>query len=728
MIGAVLVVAQLVASAPKVDSTYASAALRAEIDKAVQSNRTIPTTLAGYRAHIESEVALIIVDTLGRERTGQIEQMGGTAHWRADSGFLAYIEGYRMQSAGVPMSMAGQMRNWAIPSLYGQRLLLGVSFEPPPEERSTRPRTRVQTRRDSTRAVHPFADDRERYYRFTGGDTIATIVVGTRRVPLVRILVHPRRELDINFAAFDGEVDIDAERHEIVRMRGRFVISERMSRLRGIGGAVIKATGLVGVAYGDFENSEHLGRYWLPKMQRVELQSANNFAAGFRFTFRTITHFADFEIDEAPAPEERVVSTRRRTVFAPADSLERFTGWRRELGSISASTSSNDFDDIAPPIWRADGPPRLSLFSSRLDRTVHFNRIEGLFTGGSGTLQFRDLSPGTVGSVWAGWAWSEHTVRGGAALSRGWRSSSVALVGERRLAPTQDFQRDFSDMGSSFGSFLASIEEWDWVDRTSLSLAHVRVVENLETGLLTARIGVARDNDVAATLTRGPISSRAFLPNRHARDGSYILGSIGYEFHPNVSGALLEPGLGATLRVEGGTGDLEWMRAEGSVSTRRYFGPLTFATRADAGIVLSKDPPPQTLFELGGVAARLPGYAYKEFAGDRAAVGVAYASYSLPIFRAPRRLGRWLVPGLSPGLMGGINAGWSELSTDAARAAVLEMGDGTDANALSRPTDGIRSTAFLGLTFFGTAVNVGYARPIDHPAPWRLTFRLGQGF
>ena len=147
--------------------------------------------------------------------------------------------------------------------------------------------------------------------------------------------------------------------------------------------------------------------------------------------------------------------------------------------------------------------------------------------------------------------------------------------------------------------------------------------------------------------------------------------------------------------------------------------------RLDGGIVVAKDPPPQTLFELGGLNGRLAGYEYKEFAGDRAGVGRAYAAYGFPILRAPYRLGRFLVPGLSPGLAVGLDAGWTELSTAAARAAVLEMGE---ANALSRPTERIRSTAFLGLTFFSNSLQVGIARPIDGPAPWRWRVQLGQGF
>jgi hypothetical protein len=399
------------------------------------------------------------------------------------------------------------------------------------------------------------------------------------------------------------------------------------------------------------------------------------------------------------------------------------------VGSASSSLSATDFDDIAPPQWRGDGPPRLRLFPSRFDRIVHFNRIEGLYTGLEAALEFRNLAPGTVARANAGLAWSEKTVRGGIGLSRAWSRSSAALVAERRLAGTQDFQRDFAGMGSGLAAFLSSIEEADWVDRQAATLSHVRVIQSLDHALLTLRVGVARDKDVAASLTHGPIvQSRDFLPNRHAATGGYGLVALAYEFHPNVTGELLQPGVGATFSVEGAEGELSWVRAEGSASVRRYLGPLTLASRIDAGLVHSDAPPPQTLFELGGIAGRLAGYEYKEFAGDRAAVGRAYAAYGFPLLRAPRRAGRWLIPGLSPGVAAGVDAGWAELSTPAARAAVLAMGDGTEANAVSRETGRIRSTATLGLTFFSNSLHVGMARPIDQRAPWKWVVRLGQGF
>jgi hypothetical protein len=226
----------------------------------------------------------------------------------------------------------------------------------------------------------------------------------------------------------------------------------------------------------------------------------------------------------------------------------------------------------------------------------------------------------------------------------------------------------------------------------------------------------------------GPVRRSVFFrPNRHAATGSYGIVALDYEFHPNVSGEFLEPGVGATLHLEGASGQLNWMRSEASVSARQYIGGLTVVSRVDGGVVFSSSPPPQTLFELGGIG-RLSGYDYKEFAGDQMVVFRSYALYGFPLFRAPHRIGRFMIPGLTPGVGAGIDGGWTGISTEAVSRAILALGDGSVTNAVSRATGRIRSTASFGLTFFGHSAHVGVARPLDQPAPWRWVFGIGQGF
>src|SRR3569833_125279 len=105
------------------------------------------------------------------------------------------------------------IRGWTVPSLYGERLSLGVYFN-----------RRSRGNRDTLVAVHPFARDRDTYYRFSGGDTVATLRAGNgRQIPIVRIHVRPYFRSASPLSAFDGVFDIDGERMQIVRMRGQFV-------------------------------------------------------------------------------------------------------------------------------------------------------------------------------------------------------------------------------------------------------------------------------------------------------------------------------------------------------------------------------------------------------------------------------------------------------------------------------------------------------------------------
>src|SRR4051812_8838441 len=164
-----------------VDSSYSSPALRALVSQAAAANRRAPDSLKSYTSRIETESSLLIRDTLGREHSAEIEQMATAARWERGGRYDLHVIGYRSQSVGVPYSTLSIVRGWTVPSLYGERLSFGAYF--------TRARPSRDT--DTLIAAHPFARDRARYYRFSGGDTVSTLRLGTRSIPIVRIRVHP---------------------------------------------------------------------------------------------------------------------------------------------------------------------------------------------------------------------------------------------------------------------------------------------------------------------------------------------------------------------------------------------------------------------------------------------------------------------------------------------------------------------------------------------------------
>ena len=211
------------------------------------------------------------------------------------------------------------------------------------------------------------------------------------------------------------------------------------------------------------------------------------------------------------------------------------------------------------------------------------------------------------------------------------------------------------------------------------------------------------------------------------REGGYGFASTTLELHPNVTGDYVAPGIGATLHHEIARGDLSWQRTQLGLAVREYLGQLSLALHGDAGMVSGTALPPQQLFELGGSEV-LPGYEYKEFAGDRAALVRGFASYRFPVLRKPIRVWRYYLPGLSPGIGASAQGGWAEISSPAAATAVRLLGVDSSGSAVSRPTNGMRATLGAGLTFFSDFMHIGAARPVDRAASWRFVFGFGSQF
>jgi hypothetical protein len=703
-----ILAAQLARSVPARDSTYATPALREVIARAAVANHVPPAALRGYRSHIESELSLMVRDTLGRELTAQIEQIATAATWQRTGRYDLHVEGYRSQSIGIPYSTLNTVHAWTVPTLYGERLLLGAY---------------PGGSRDTVVGVHPFAPDRDSYYRFTGGDTVTVLHAGARDIPVVRIRVVPAFHGDTRLAAFDGEIDLDAQRFQIIRMRGRFVIlgkptaSERRMRWLGV----------IGVAYVEFVNAEVDGKYWLPAFQRTEFQANVPLLGRTRPVFRLMSTISNIVVDDTGPPTADSLGRPRFTVtWAPADSVSAFRDWNRPLGEQTESVHADDFNDVAPDVWRADGPPRLNLFPNSTRRILRFNRVEGLFTGIAPSVDFRSVAPGVSAAVDGGWAWSEATVRGGGSVTYERGENRFGLRAERELVSTNDFAPTLGGDGG-VNALLTSLDDFDYVDRRSAFASVTHTLGKVDVGLLTLQAGVGDDRSEHARLSQGLIRGSGFRPNRGVAAGSYAIGMADVEIHPGIRGNFVQPGLGVRAHYEGAAGTLSWQRLELGISARRYAGPFTFTAGADGGLLLGAAPPPQQLFELGGYQS-LPGYDYKQFAGDRAALFRTFMSYRLPLLRRPFRVRRFLLPGIAPGIAIGAQGGWTEISSAAAQHAVDLLGAGWSATPVSVATGGARATVGGGITLFSDVLHVGVARPVDHPAHWRFVAGFGLAF
>ena len=720
--------ALVAASAPsRVQAQTSSAiALRALNELLADASRrnVLPPTLIAYKAQVESEIAVLLRREEGTEAVNTIEQIASELRWTRSGYYDQHVIGYRAQQIGANFSMLSVFQTgWLQPALYGNRLRVTRRSSATNAGRGTVRRDGL----DTLPAVHPLATDRDSYYRYSGGDTIVTMRTGDRSIPIVHVRVQPRTDVKARVLLFDGELDLDASRGALVRMRGTFV---RLNAPRSpLGAALVDA-----VAFIEYENAERLANYWLPAKQRIELQVTSPLFGDGRAVIRIVSRFAQMEVNDttliaatqASADSTRA-ATRRRLSFAPTDSLNGFGRWRGGIGAITVGMHADDFNDIGPDRWRPSGPPRFDLSAPRASDIFHFNRVEGVYTGLGAKIALRDLAPGVTIRANAGWAWNEHAARGRLSVQRASGPWTIEVRGGRSLDNTNDFRVPL-DSGGSFGALFSSRDPYDYVDRRSATVAAIRRIAGRALAL-RAELGVADDRYRPATYVRSPFGGDAFRPNRGVEEGGYVRSAALVEWHPDVSAEFLRPGLGARLSYERGDGTVAFQRLEVRVVARRPFGPFVAAVRGDVGTLLGDRLPPQQLFELGD-NQNLPGYFDKEFAGTRAAVLRGQLQYTTRYLRQPIRIRRFFLPAISPGASVGLQSGWTEIPNAAARAAVLKLGLQADSTGalvpVSRATGGGRASVTAGLRFFGGAVFVGASRPVDHSAKWRSLISFGQ--
>jgi hypothetical protein len=711
--------AQAVSPLPAHDSL----ALAALINDAARVNAQIPDRLRAYRARIETEMSVVVLDSGGRERSTQIEQIASDVRWRAPDRYDQRVIGYRSQSIGPTFSLMSFFGGWTVPTLYGNRLQLGVTS-------ATDPNRVVNATRQSL-AIHPLAFNRDQYYLFEGGDTAVTLYSSARRIPIAHIRVTPRPNPPGDAILFMGDMYLDADWKQIVRMRGRLV-EVRNGKVTISAGSRIP--GVSGASFVELVNQEVNGEYWLPAFQRTEIQARIALFGDFRTMLRIVSRFDDYRANDSSwTGPEAPAGIRHNLTFASNAAQQRFGDWRRPIGAASSDVYYGELNDLAPAEWRTTADSRRTQFWPRtLGEVFRFNRIEGLFTGFAIEREFGDSTQITThGSV--GWAWSEQTARGQFGIERRAGTTTSGLRLERSLANTNDFQVPFS-WGATVSALLGSTDNFDYLDRWAASTFIRKSLGLRQRSLFSLQIGPGQDRAVQQNISRGLYVGRGegFRPNRGIREGKYFRSVASLDVNPEVSGMFVDRGIGGRLYYERADGTVYWQRLELRLAARREVGPFQLYARGDAGTLLGK-PAPQVMFELGGDEG-LTAYSYKEFAGDNAALGRAVLGYTFPFLRAPIQLpSRLIVPGLAPGVAAGIHAGWAEISGPAAQRALVELGTTIDPAtslpvALSRPTDGVRASAEFLFTLFNGAAAVGVTRVIDTRGPWKFTARIGQGF
>jgi hypothetical protein len=715
------------AVAAQVDTTTATAprALRELLADASKRN-VLPPSLISFRSNVETEISVLLRREEGNEAVAAVEQVASTLKWNRTGFYDQHIVGYRAQQTGPNNSMLSVFQTgWLNPVLYGNRLRVrsNSSQRTVPGRASTR-----SDGADTLPAIHPLAVDREQYYRYSGGDTIVTVRAGDRVIPIAHVRVQPLPNVKGALVLFDGEMDLDASRGTLVRLRGRFL------RVNGPRRGLVESLGDA-VAFVEYENGERYGEFWLPAKQRIELQATLPILGDGRAVIRIVSRFSQLDVNDTVLDARTLASadslrarSRRRLSFAGTDSLGRYGAWQADVGALSVGMHSDDFNDIGPDRWRSTGAPRLDYTVPRASDAFHFNRVEGVYTGTGLKWSLRDLAPGVVVRANAGWAWAEGTPRGRLSVERQRGSTLMEVRGGRSLDNTNDFRVPL-DSGNTIAALFASRDPYDYVDRRSATIAAVRTL-GARRLLTRVEFGVADDRYRPSSYVRSPFGGDAYRENRRIDEGRYLRSAALVEWHPDFSAEFAKPGVGARLSYERGDGTLQWQRAEIRATARKPFGPFVALARGDVGAVFGSRIPPQQLFELGKFQ-NLPGYEDKEFAGSRAAVLRASLHYTSPYFRQPIRVGRLLLA-LAPGLSVGVQSGWADAPTAPARTSIERLGAPTDTTLLAlwapvaRPTDGIRASLTAGLRLFSGGVFVGATRKVDQAAPWKALVTFGQ--
>lgn len=735
-----------------------AAALRDVIERAVERNRIVPPSLHAYRARVESEIAMLTRRADDEESAVTLEQAQNEVRWQRSGAYEQHITGYRARQAGPSLSALAVLRTaWTIPMLYGNRLSLffgSSSSLSGTSEDTGETAAGGRAPKRATPAVHPFDSARDRVYDFSGGDTVAVIRTSTRAISIVRVLVEPKAVQETwPVVVFRGEIDLDAERGEIARMRGQFVTLGRNGPQR----QRLLVLPVSVVAFVDLESVEVDGRYWLPRFQRIETHvNPGGFAEG-RTVFRIVSRFRDHQVatsvvdagslpgdgadnpSSLPADAPPPAAQAHRLTVAPPDSLRQPRAWWQPLGEATAQTRGDDFADVGAESVAQVSAGALTFRAQRLADVVHFNRVEGWNTGAAVALRPGARAAGVTLRANAGWAWSERALRGRVEAvrtvpSEGW-SAGVRLG--RTLDITNDFTAPY-DSGGALVAALAGVDDYDYVDRTAATLwAGFSVARR---GAMRVESGIATDRGALARLTRGTVFGEIpFRPNRGVDDGSYFRTAVIGEWNPGVNAGTLASGVGAQVRLEAARGSLDWQRATVRVTTRKELGAFGWAVRLDGGALASDDPPPQQLLELGG-GPMFPGYEYKEFAGDRALAAHWRTTYRLPLLRSPLRLlGCTCFTAPAPALAITMHSARLTSSGPATTASIARLGSvgdqiggpplaSEDATPISRPSDGWRSSLELGVRFFGGAATLGMVRVLEPGARWRATFTLGQSW
>ena len=710
------------------DTTCASAALCDLVARAAAANRALPA--AAYTAITETEIAVIGVRERWVDGPISVDQVASSVRWDRGGTFAQEIVATRSATTTLPINRVRYLLlGWITPITTGDRLAvfarqLGMAehFTWPPEDTT------------SVYARHPLAADRASFYRFTKADTVTwrDPAGGSHRV--ARIVVQSQPPEQGQSLLFDGELWVELEGMHLVRLRGRLV-NLNAPPLAGVA-QLIRAPDR---SYLDLQNAPVDG-VWLPALQRFEWVQVKPLTEAPSGGLRVVTRIRDVQVERAAVPPDAVDRAPAYAVTAkPDETLDDHDEEFAPLGAEAGRLELTDFDDVR---LGEPGEPRgraFGLVQAYPGEAMRLNRIEGIFLGAAVSYRPRRAPVGTELHAGLGYGFWDEQVRGDVMGS--WRTGSFTLgaFAGRNLDNANEFMPQFANPAMAA---LFSRDNWDYVDRRQAGVRAGWWPENGHGERIELSVAAVRDDSVTRNLDTSPWVG-FMRNNRGIYEGDYVRVRAVVDLRPDIGVNFVRDGVGLRLEGELGSGStIRYQRIVARALARKNFSLMHITTQLHFGKVWGDRLPPQQLLEMGG-AVGLPGYDYKVWAGDIAALGRVRFSFPLPWFRQPLPLGGgFALPSLGPQLSAGVQAGWTDVTTSAAERAMAGLGPYFDTGSggpvvdpvtgdvrpASTISDGMRMSVDLRLTLFNDALGVAVAQPIASDKGVVVIFVWGQQF
>jgi hypothetical protein len=652
-----------------------------------------------------------------------VDQVASQVRWDRSGRFGQHIVATRSATTTLPLSRIRYLLlGWITPITTGDRLpvfgrQLGQArqFTWPPEDTA------------SAYARHPLGADRERYYRFVSADTVPWTDPGGGRHVAVRLEVRARDAVaEEHSLVFDGELWLEREGLALMRVRGRLV-NYNAPPLAGIN-KFIRAPDR---SFLDLQHAPVDG-VWLPALQRFEWVQSTAFTELPTSGLRILTRFRDVHVTPAP-PEGTDVPPHYALDAAAGETLDEHDRLFAPMGREASRYELTDFDDIR---LGEPGTPRgrsLGIEQTFPGEMFRLNRIEGVFAGVAASFRVTHSASAARLHAGVGYGVADQQVRGNVAAS--WQVGPIWMRGfaGRFLANTNEFMAQFAT--PTLAAFL-SRDNWDYVDRREAGLEAGWLPTRGHGSMVGVAVSMVRDDSVTRAVETTPWVG-FMRNNRGIREGDYLRVRAALSVRPDIGISFVRDGIGGALEGELGTGSgFAYQRLVGRVLARKNLPFMYLTGQLHAGKVWGDELPPQQLLEVGG-AVGLPGYDYKYWAGDVAALARVRASFPLPLFRQPIPVGQgFALPSLGPQFSVGFQAAWTDVTTPAAERAMAGLGPYFDTKTgqevpgvpASRATDGAAVSLDVRLTLFNDALGIGLAVPVGFDKGPTVMFVWGQQF